>query len=127
MKKQIIKVPMWTSPLLSHAVRVGDLVFTAGQVAIDPQTGNPVPGDIRLQTKRVLDNLAIVLEAAGTSLDNAIKATVYLRRWKDFDAFNDVYRSYFPQDPPGRTTTQPGRLGGDYLVEIELTAVMPED
>lgn len=125
MKKQVIKVPMWTSPLVSHAVRVGDLVFTAGQVAIDPATGQPVPGDIRAQTKRVIENLKLVLEAAGTSLDNAVKASVYLRNWEDFDAFNEVYHAYFPTDPPGRTTTQAGRLGGQYLVEIELVAAMP--
>ncbi|MCL5997015.1 MAG: Rid family detoxifying hydrolase [Chloroflexi bacterium] len=125
MSKEVITVPMWTSPLLSHAVRVGDLVFTAGQVAIDPATGQAVPGDIKVQTKQVIENLKLVLQAAGTSLENSVKATVYLRNWEDFDAFNEVYHTYFPTDPPGRTTTQAGRLGGQYLVEIELIAAMP--
>ena len=123
MKKHVIKVPMWTSPLVSHAIRVGDLVFTAGEVALDPETGDPVPGDIRVQTRRVLENHKIILEAAGTSLDNVVKATVFLRNLDDFDAFNEIYHQYFPQDPPGRTTTQAGRLGRDFLLEIELIAV----
>ncbi len=126
MKKQVITVPMWTSPLLSHAVRVGDLVFTAGQVAIDPQTGDPVPGDIKVQTQRVIENLKLVLEAAGTTLENVVKATVYLRNWDDFDAFNEVYHPYFTADPPGRTTTQAGRLGGQFLIEIEVIAAVPD-
>ncbi len=127
MKKEVIQVPMWTSPVLSHAIRVGDLVYTAGQVGMDPQSGEPVGGDITVQTRRVLDNLKLILEAAGTSLQHAFKATVYLRNWDDYGAFNDAYRAYFPKDPPVRTTTQAGRLGGQYLVEIELVAVMPED
>ena len=126
MKKQVIKVPMWTSPLVNHAVRVGDLVFTAGQVGIDPQTGEAVGGDIQVQTRRTLENLKLILEAASTSLDNTVKVTVYLRNWDDFDAFNEVYRTYFPSDPPGRTTTQAGRLGAEYLIEIEVVAVVPE-
>ena len=118
---------MWTTPMLSHAIRVGDLVFTAGQVAIDPQTAKAVPGDITEQTRKTLENLKLILNAAGTTLDNAIKATVYLRNWEDFDAFNEAYISYFPQDPPVRTTTQAGRLGGEFLVEIELVAVIPSE
>jgi 2-iminobutanoate/2-iminopropanoate deaminase len=125
MKRQIIKVPMVTSPLLSHAVRVGDLVFTSGEVAVDPQSGEAVPGDVKVQTARILDNLKLILATAGTSLDNAVKVTVYLRNWDDFDAFNEVYRTYFPADPPGRTTTQAGRLGRQFLIEIEMIAAMP--
>jgi 2-iminobutanoate/2-iminopropanoate deaminase len=119
-KRQAITAPIVANPLLSHAVRVGDLVFTSGFVAIDPETGKPVGGDIRAQTQRVIENLKLVLEAAGTTLDEAVKATVYLRNWEDFEAFNDVYHEYFPQEPPGRTCTQAGRLGGQFLVEIEL-------
>lgn len=124
-KKQVIRAPVVVNPLLSHAVRVGDLVFTSGFVAIDPVTGKPIGGDIRAQTQRVIENLELVLEAAGTTLDQAVKATVYLRNWEDFDAFNEVYHEYFPQDPPSRTCTQAGRLGGQFLVEIELIAGMP--
>jgi 2-iminobutanoate/2-iminopropanoate deaminase len=126
MSRQVIKAPMWSSPMFSHAVRASNLVFTAGQVAIDPDTGQAVPGNISVQTRRVLDNLVLILQAAGTTLDNTVKATVYLRNWDDFDAFNAVYVTYFPQDPPGRTTTQAGRLGAEFLVEIELIAAVPE-
>ena len=124
-KKQMIRAPIVVNPLLSHAVRVGDLVFTSGFVAIDPDTGRSIGGDIRAQTQRVIENLKLVLEAAGTTLDEAVKATVYLRNWEDFDAFNEVYHEYFAQDPPGRTCTQAGRLGGQFLVEIELIACRP--
>lgn len=126
MAKTIVNKPMFPNPLVSHAVRVGNLVFTGGQTAFDPETGRSVGGDIRAQTHRVIQNLALVLEAAGSGLEHAVKATVYLSRWEDFDAFNDVYREYFVKDPPGRTTTQAGRLGLDFLVEIDLIAEVPE-
>jgi 2-iminobutanoate/2-iminopropanoate deaminase len=125
MKKQTIEVPMVKSPLHAQAIRVGDLVFTAGQLSIDPATGKPISGNIKVQTRQALENLKLVLSAAGTSLDNAVKATVYLRTLDDFDDFNNVYLNYFPKDPPCRTTTQAGRLGGDFLIEIEVVAAMP--
>jgi 2-iminobutanoate/2-iminopropanoate deaminase len=116
---------MVTSPLLSRAIRVGDLVFTSGEVAIDAQTGEAVQGDIKVQTARTLDNLKLILTTAGTSLENAVKVTVYLRNWEDFEGFNEVYRTYFPVDPPCRTTTQAGRLGRQFLIEIEMIAAVP--
>ena len=118
---------MWSTSMLSHAIRVGDMVYTSGEVALDPQTAEPVDGDIAVQTRCILDNLRLILESAGTSLENAIRATVYLRNWADFEGFNEVYVTYFPKDPPVRTTTQAGRLGGEFLIEIELIAVMPRD
>ena len=125
MKKQVIKVPMFTNSLLSHGVRVGDLVFTSGELAIDPQTGAAVDGDIRAQTARTLDNLKLILTTAGTSLEQAVKVTVYLRNWDDFDGFNEVYRTYFTVDPPCRTTTQAARLARQFLIEIEIIAAVP--
>jgi len=125
MTPTIINEPLYHNPLVSHAIRVGDLVFTSGQCSFDPQTGEIVHGDITVQAHRVIQNLALVLEAAGAGLSNAVRASVFLRNWEDFDAFNQVYHQYFPKDPPCRVTTQAGRLGFDFLVEIDLIAVVP--
>ena len=93
MKRDVIKVPMWTNPILSRAVRAGDLIFTAGQVAIDPHTGEAVGGDIKAQASQVLDNLKFIPGATGTSLDNTTaKANIYLQDWDDFEAFNGCIR-----------------------------------
>lgn len=126
MHRVITNDPMRPNPLVSHAIRVGDLVFTSGQTAFDPATGESVGGEIRAQTHRVIQNLQMVLGAAGTDLQHAVKATVYLRHWEDFESFNEVYRQYFSTEPPVRTTTQAGRLGRDFLVEIDVIAIVPE-
>jgi 2-iminobutanoate/2-iminopropanoate deaminase len=123
MEKTYIGDQFFPNPNLSHAIRVGDHIFTSGECAIDLATGAPVPGDVAAQTRKVLDNLRIILEAAGSSLEDAVKASVFLRNFEDFDAFNAAYRAYFPKNPPCRTTTQAGRLGLDFLVEIDLIAV----
>ena len=109
----------------SQAVRHGDLVFVAGQVAIDPATGQVVAGDVRAQTRRVLDNVQAILRAAGTSLDQAVEAMCFLRDIGDFAAFNEVYRTYFPHDPPARTTVQAVLPREGLLVEIRVVAGMP--
>jgi 2-iminobutanoate/2-iminopropanoate deaminase len=107
-------------------VRVGDLVFVAGQVAIDPATGRVVEGDVRAQTRRVLDNVAAILRAAGTSLAHAVETTCFLREIGDFAAFNEAYQPYFPADPPARTTVQAGLPREGLLVEIRVVAAMPD-
>lgn len=109
----------------SQAVRAGALLFTAGQIALDPATGTLVAGGIAEQTTRVMENLKAVLEAAGTSLDRAVKTTVFLKDFNDFAAMNAVYGSYLA--PPGvaapaRTTVEVSRLPKDALVEIEVVA-----
>jgi 2-iminobutanoate/2-iminopropanoate deaminase len=109
----------------SQAVRHGDLVFVAGQVAMDPETGRFVEGDIRVQTRRVLDNIQIILQAAGTSLQHALEAICILQHGRDFAAFNEVYQSYFPTDPPARTTFQGVLLREGLLVEIRVVAAVP--
>jgi 2-iminobutanoate/2-iminopropanoate deaminase len=110
----------------SQGVRVGNLVFTAGQIALDPATQRVVAGGIAEQTARVLDNLKAILEEAGTSLERTVKATVFLRDFNDFAAMNAVYASYFDTDddeaPPARTTVEVSRLPKDVLVEIDLIA-----
>jgi 2-iminobutanoate/2-iminopropanoate deaminase len=109
----------------AQAVRVGNLIFTAGQGALDPITGQVVPGGIREQTARTLENLKAILEAGGSSLGQVVKATVFLKDLNDFAAMNAVYASYFGTDEdtlPARTTVEVSRLPRNLLVEIELVA-----
>ena len=107
----------------SQAIRAAGLVFTSGQVAIDPATQQVIAGDIAAQTDRVLKNLSAVLQAAGTSLDNALRCTVFLKNMGDFAAMNEVYGRYFGQAPPARTTVEAARLPKDVLVEIDVIAL----
>ena len=104
----------------SQAVKANGFIFTAGQVPFDPATGQLVEGDVARQTARVLDNLKAIVEAAGASLDRAVKATVYLKDMNDFAAMNEVYARYFPQNPPARSTVEAARLPRDVRVEIDL-------
>jgi len=109
----------------AQGVRVGNLIFTAGQGALDPVTGQAVPGGITEQTKRTLENLKAVLEAGGSSLGQVVKATVFLKDMNDFSAMNSVYASYFGSDDdplPARTTVEVSRLPRNLLVEIEVVA-----
>jgi 2-iminobutanoate/2-iminopropanoate deaminase len=107
----------------SQAIRAAGLVFTSGQVAIDPATQQVVAGDISVQTDRVLKNLSAVLQAAGTSLDKALRCTVFLKNMGDFAAMNEVYGRYFSAAPPARTTVEASRLPKDVLVEIDVVAL----
>jgi 2-iminobutanoate/2-iminopropanoate deaminase len=112
----------------AQAVLVGDMVFTSGQVALDPETGALVPGGIREQTSRVLDNLAAVLGEAGLDLEHVVKTTVYLKNMADFTAMNEVYARYLAPEgvaPPARSTVEVARLPKDALVEIDLIAIRP--
>ena len=109
----------------SQAVRVGDMIFTSGQVAIDPATGNLVAGGIAEQTTRVLENLKAVLAAAGIDLTRVIKTTVFLKDMKDFATMNEIYARYFAPEgvvAPARSTVQVAGLPKDALVEIECIA-----
>lgn len=109
----------------SQAIRAGSLVFTAGQIALDPATQKVVAGGITEQTTQVFENLKAILEAAGSSLAKAVKATVFLRDFNDFTAMNAVYGAYLAPAgivPPARSTVEVARLPKDVLVEIELVA-----
>jgi 2-iminobutanoate/2-iminopropanoate deaminase len=108
----------------SPGVRWDRLVFTAGQVGRDPETGKPAEGGIKAQTRQVLLNLQAVLEAAGTDLAHVLKTTCFLTDINDFAAFNEVYSEFFPSSPPARSTVQAG-LVGSYTVEIEAIAILP--
>lgn len=125
MKRTIVstdKAPAAVGPY-SQGVVVGDLVFTAGQIALDPQTGDLVGEDVSAQTRRVIENLAAVLSAAGSSLDKVVKTTVFLTSMDNFAAMNSVYAEFFASNPPARSTVQVGALPKGSLVEIEAIAV----
>jgi 2-iminobutanoate/2-iminopropanoate deaminase len=107
----------------SQAIRANGLVFISGQVAFDPGTGQLVEGDVAQQTARVLENLKAIAEAAGSSLDKVVRATVFLKDMNDFTAMNEVYARYFPQHPPARATVEVARLPRDARVEIDLIAL----
>jgi 2-iminobutanoate/2-iminopropanoate deaminase len=107
----------------SQAIKAGGFVFISGQVAFDPATSQIVEGDVARQTARVLDNLKAIAEAAGTSLEKAVKATVYLKDMGEFAAMNEVYAKYFAANPPARATVEVARLPRDVRVEIDLIAL----
>jgi len=108
----------------SQAIVAGNLVFTAGQIPLDPATGQLVDGDVAAQTDRVLQNIRAILEEAGTSLAKVVKTTVFLTDMDDFAAMNEVYARYFGDHRPARSTVQAARLPKDVRVEIEAVAVV---
>jgi 2-iminobutanoate/2-iminopropanoate deaminase len=103
-------------------VRVGDLLFCAGQIPLVPESGHLLAGDIRAQTQRVLENLNIILEAQGLSLKNVVKTTVFLTNLADFASMNEVYARFFTRDFPARTTVQVAALPRGAVIEIEAIA-----
>jgi len=107
----------------SHAVIVGNLVYTAGQAGSDPATREMAEG-IQAQTRQALRNIAAILEAAGSSLARVVKTTVFLADMEDFPAMNAAYAEFFPENPPARTTVQVARIPQDALVEIEAVAAL---
>ncbi|MCB9005735.1 MAG: RidA family protein [Ardenticatenaceae bacterium] len=108
----------------SQAVKIGNLVYTAGQIALDPATGQMREDDIQIQTEQVLNNLQAVLQAAGTDLANVVKTTVFLKDMGEFKAMNEVYGRYFPANPPARSAVQVAALPLNGRVEIEAVAVI---
>ncbi|RLB54399.1 MAG: reactive intermediate/imine deaminase [Deltaproteobacteria bacterium] len=110
----------------SQAVRAGDLVFCSGQIALDAATGALVgEGDVAAQTRRVMENLRAVLEAAGASFDSVVKTTIFVKDLNDFVAVNEVYASFFGDaPPPARATVEVSRLPKDVLVEIDAIAIV---
>jgi len=108
----------------SQAVVHAGVVYTAGQIPLDPRTGEMVGGDVQAQTRRVFDNLRAVLEAAGASLGSVLKTTVFLRDMNDFAAMNEVYAEAFGEHRPARSAVQAARLPRDASVEIEAVAVV---
>jgi len=107
----------------SQAIKANGLVFLSGQIALDPVTQQLISGDVAAQTERVLQNLAGILKAAGSSLEQVVKTTVFLKNMSDFAAMNEVYGRYFTEAPPARSTVEVARLPKDVLVEIDVIAL----
>jgi len=127
MSKAVIATPSAPGAIgpYSQGIRVGNLVFTAGQIALDPATGLVVAPGIAEQTTQVMENLKAILEAAGSSLAQVVKATVFLKDFNDFTAMNAIYGAYLAPEgviPPARSTVEVSRLPKDVLVEIDLIA-----
>jgi reactive intermediate/imine deaminase len=107
----------------NQAIKANGVIYTAGQIPLDPATGEVVPGDITAQTERVLQSLSAVLEAAGSSLDRVVKTTCFLTDLNDFPAFNAVYATFFAEGAPARSTVQVSKLPRGVLVEVEAIAI----
>lgn len=124
MKRELVNAPLAPKAIgpYSHAVKHGGTVFTSGQIPLDPATGKLVDGDVRAQTRQVFANLKTVLDAAGSSFDRVVKATVFLKDLGDFKALNEVYQEFLGEVKPARSTVQVARLPMDAAVEIELVA-----
>jgi len=127
MEKKILATeaaPRAIGPYSQGVVASGRLIFTAGQIAIDPEVGEVVKGDIRAQTRQVLENLRTILKSVGADLGNVVKTTVFLADMNDFAAMNEVYAEYFAVQCPARSTVEVSRLPKDVKVEIECIAVI---
>ena len=125
-EKQIVttdKAPKAIGPY-NVGVKAGGFVFTAGQLGLDPLTNELVPGGVEAETRQSLTNLSNVLAAAGSSMDRAVKTTVFLRDMADFSKMNAVYGTFFPQNPPARSTVQAAALPKGGAVEIEVVALL---
>ena len=109
--------------IFSPAIITGDLVYTSGQIGIDPKTGQLAEG-MEAQLEQVFRNLTTVLEASGSSIDHVVKATVFLADMNDYNKMNELYRAKFKGDPPARSTVQVARLPRDARIEIEVVAVV---
>ncbi len=128
MKREIVSTPSAPAAIgpYSQGVKVsGSLLFTAGQIPLDPQTMNIVGANASEQCAQVMKNLAAILEAAGTNFDNVVKTTIFLKSMSDFAAVNEVYATVFKGSPPARSTVAVAGLPKDVLVEIECIALLP--
>ena len=127
-QKQVIVTEDAPKPIgpYSAGIRAGNFIFTAGQVGIDPQTGQMVSGGIEEQTRRVLTNVKNILAAAGTSMDQVVKTTVFMADMNEFAKMNAIYAEFFPSNPPARSTFGVAALPMNARVEIEVVALLPE-
>jgi 2-iminobutanoate/2-iminopropanoate deaminase len=126
MNKQVISTPNAPKAIgpYEQAIKVGEFVYASGQIPLDPKTSNVVDGDIKIQTRRALENLKAVLDAAGSSLERVVKTTVFLKNIGDFAAMNEVYAEYLGAAKPARSTVAVADLPRGALVEIDLIALV---
>ena len=117
------KAPAAIGPY-SQAVRVGNLLYTSGQLPMNPVSGELVKDDISKAAERALENVKAILEEAGTTMDKVVKTLVFLKDMKDFSAFNEVYSTYFTEKQPARSCVEVSRLPKDALIEIEVIAIV---
>ena len=119
------KAPEAIGPYV-QASKLGNMVFTSGQIPLIPETMQLVEGDIKVQAEQVMKNLFAILESAGATADTVLKTTCFLKNMNDFVAFNEVYASYFPETAPARSCVEVARLPKDVLVEVEAVAYVAE-
>ncbi|HOJ92258.1 MAG TPA: RidA family protein [Dictyoglomaceae bacterium] len=117
------KAPSAIGPY-SQGVKVGNMLFISGQIPLDPVTGNIVEGDIKEQTKRVLENLKGIIESVGANLSNVVKTTVFMVDLSEFSQMNDIYKEYFAENSPARTTVQVSGLPRSAKIEIEAIVIL---
>ncbi len=124
MAKKVISTPNAPQAIgpYSQAIQAGPMLFVSGQIALDPASGDLVSGDVQAQTKRVMENIKAVVEAAGGSLDSIVKCTIFLKNMSDFARVNEVYGSYFDEAPPARATVEVSQLPKEVEVEIDAIA-----
>ncbi len=126
MKKEAILTKDAPAPIgpYSQAIKVGNFLFCSGQIPLDPVTNALVPGDVKAQTKKVMENIEAVLKQAGATFENIAKTTIFLKSMGDFPMVNEIYGAYFKETPPARSTVEVARLPKDVSVEIEVLAVL---
>jgi 2-iminobutanoate/2-iminopropanoate deaminase len=126
MDKKVIFTENASKPIgpYSQGIISGDLLFLSGERGIDPKTGKIVEGGIQKQTEQMFNNIKAVLEKGGASLDKVVKATVFLTDLNEFDLMNEVYKTFFKEKPPVRTSVEVSRLPGDVKIEVDVIAVL---
>lgn len=128
MKREVISsenAPAAVGPY-SQGIAIGQFIFTSGQIPIDPETGVPVRGDIKVQTEQVLKNIKYVLEAGGASLDDVVKVTMFINNMDDYDSINEIYSRFFTTNLPARSCVEVSRLPKDVGIEMEAIAAVPQ-
>jgi len=123
-QREIVQIPELppANPSYSQAVKVGEVVYVAGQIGTDPKTGKLISNNMADQTRQALANLDVILRAAGSAIEKTAKTTIYIVDMNQWESMNKVYVSYFPQNPPAKTTVEVGKLALGALVEIEAIA-----
>jgi len=125
LKKEVIstsKAPAAVGPY-SQAIKVDNFIFTSGQIPFDPETNELVGEDIESQTRQVLKNVTAVLEAAGATLDDVVKTTMFIQNMDDFNTINEIYGEFFTENPPARSAVEAARLPKNVLIEVEVIAI----